>query len=1130
MKNFDLSAFSKYPALAREIVAEQWRAIFSPQTLGRAEDYAGSPRLRSLQAIALGPARLVLEGRVQGNGRRDYLTSVFFERGVAGWGFYTDCSCPVEVDCKHAAGLFICAKRELEEDSRTPSTGQGNTLNQWLASVAESPPTPKKKAAKKGASNALLYCLREQGSGYELALRTGRLNKSGGWNWDVSSSPRADPMKPAKYMSESDITICSLYHRACKLNYSYGNLRLEGEGVGKLLTEIAKQAPERFFVIGEKRKLHSIEITEEVEAIPKWQRETTGSLRPSWETPLDGVEVILPTDPHFALEKMGESYRLIPLREGAFPLALAAKWAQGPTISPSEVTTVAMALSKQTVFPVPEVVAAEKLSKSLPECQLRLHRANPFSHAGLHFSGQPEPVIGDLSFCYHGHPIVPDLALPLTQDEAFFVASDESLLEVPRDAEQEAAALTLLEQAFQLIPASRWDGAVQSDHCGALLPVEAAGSWDEAMAHFIVKGAPTLRERGWTIEVDPSAQFAMRSIEEEGLESELNDLPEHGIDWFQFSASYLTPEGDRQPLLPLLTPFLKKLDFEEIGSLLESLPDDDETLLRDPERAQSFLLFPTKRLLLLAKTLHELFGENPTDMPLHRLQAATLADALEMDSSATLRALAKLGENLRDVQNLPRPKVPKAVAAELRDYQLDGFHWMQFLASHSLHGILADDMGLGKTLQALTHLQAEVSGRRNQKRPSLVIAPTSVVSNWVNEAAKFTPKLKTLLLQGSDRKEKFDLIPEHHLIITSYALLVRDFEVLEAHDFHLLILDEAQYIKNPAAKVSQLVCRLTASHRLSLSGTPLENHLGELWSQMRFLMPGILGSSEVFRKTFRNPIEKQADRSAQLNLNSRVSPLILRRTKEEVATELPPKTEILHSIPLNKKQVDLYETVRAAMDGKVRDAIADKGLAKSQIIVLDALLKLRQICCHPQLLKLAAAQKVKDSAKMDFLTKVLLPQLLEEGRKVLIFSTFTTLLQKIEDHLAGEKVICAKITGQTKHRDREIEKFQEGRASVFLISLKAGGTGLNLTAADTVIHYDPWWNPAAENQATDRAYRIGQDKPVFVHKLISEGTIEERIVELQGQKAKLVEALLSEKTNRLKIDQETLGNLLAPLS
>ncbi len=506
--------------------------------------------------------------------------------------------------------------------------------------------------------------------------------------------------------------------------------------------------------------------------------------------------------------------------------------------------------------------------------------------------------------------------------------------------------------------------------------------------------------------------------------------------------------------------------------------------------------------------------------------AARIADALEIDHTETAAALATLGRNLRDIHGLPATAVPKSVKAELRPYQLDGFRWLRFLADNGLHGILADDMGLGKTLQTLAYLAA--AHQEKPGKPSLVIAPTSVVPNWAAEAARFTPRLKTHVHHGSDRGENQNHISKTDVVFTSYPILVRDIELLKAQDWHAVVLDEAHYIKNPKALTARSACQLRADHRVCLSGTPMENHLGELWSIMRFLMPGFLGSEKSFNAEVRKPIERDKLPATQLYLNRRIAPLILRRTKDQVATELPGKTTLVHRIDLTENQSALYESVRAAMDDRVRHAIAEKGLAKSHIIVLDALLKLRQICCHPCLLGTDAARQAGASAKLDHLTGELLPTLIEEGRRILLFSQFTSMLDLIAAHLDKKKTPFLKLTGQTKDRASLVEKFQTGAIPIFLISLKAGGTGLNLTAADTVIHYDPWWNPAAEDQATDRAHRIGQTKPVFVHKLVCRGTIEERILQLQSRKAKLVQALLSDETTGLRIDSETLTHLLAP--
>ncbi|MFT6861459.1 MAG: hypothetical protein ACJAVK_000011 [Akkermansiaceae bacterium] len=1134
----DLTAIFSRPDLVSELKGRDWTAVFDRKSLLRAESYTKPARLLRLDAFDLGESVNVIAS-FRGNSDPTYRTVLTFTRNERrNWAFGCYCSCPVAYDCKHSAAALIALTERLNRStgsiSRLRDPGDSEIAD-WLSTVSASLAVPAPSEEKEKPNNSFLaYCLvpptYSYESRYNLSLHVGRSLKNGEVRITTNSNANADPIRPPKYMRPEDIMPCTLYYQILRGSYQYGGLRLEGPQAGLLLQQALETG--RLYRLGDRQHPELLIPGDSILPEPIWENQPDGSARPTFAPPFSEAIGIINTQPPYILLPHPDPDRVAfhPLDLSRHSASFLKAWSNGPTLKPEQVATIATALQNRLpALPKPIPSKTEVLKKSKPQIQLYLHRANPFTHGGLHLSGQPEPIIAELTFRYHSHDFTPNLAEE-PKGKANFIASKKgAVYTIPRDTKIEREAILSLQHDHDIVPAGAHDPQIAPERRSALVPADPPSQWDIAIVAFMTHSVPLLREQGWKVTIDTTAKVNVHTIGPDDLDTGLAEHPDHGIDWFQFSASYLTPEGDKQPLLPLLSSYLRLLDFDTIDETLESLRDDDQTLLRDPDSPNSFLALPTLRLLSLAKTLHDLFGSNSPEEPLHRLQAAALADVLEMDSSQTLKDLAALGKNLKNVTTLPRPKPPKSVEADLRDYQLDGFHWMQFLARHGLHGILADDMGLGKTLQALTHLQAEISGRRTNKLPSLVLAPTSVVGNWKAEAKKFTPRLKTLLLHGPERKAEFPKIPKAHLVITSYALLVRDFEVLKDQDFHLVILDEAQYIKNPAAKVSQHVCKLRANHRLSLSGTPLENHLGELWSQMRFLMPGLLGSSEAFRKHFRTPIEKHGDSNAQLSLNSRVAPLILRRTKDQVATELPPKTEILHSISLNPGQIDIYETVRAAMDDRIRDAIADKGLAKSQIIVLDALLKLRQICCHPQLLKLPAAQKVKHSAKLDFLTDELLPTLLEEGRKILIFSSFTTMLALIQKHLEKEKIPFSKITGSTKDRQREIDEFQSGATPVFLISLKAGGTGLNLTAADTVIHYDPWWNPAAENQATDRAYRIGQDKPVFVHKLITEGSIEERIVQLQAQKAKLVEALLSAKTTKLQLDQETLGNLLAPL-
>ena len=480
-----------------------------------------------------------------------------------------------------------------------------------------------------------------------------------------------------------------------------------------------------------------------------------------------------------------------------------------------------------------------------------------------------------------------------------------------------------------------------------------------------------------------------------------------------------------------------------------------------------------------------------------------------------LASLARLRERSTGFEGVPAVEPPAALRAALRPYQRDGLAWLQFVAGCGLGGVLADDMGLGKTVQVLAHVACErASGR--MRSPVLVVAPTSLVFNWQDEAARHVPSLRVLALAGPDRASRFDAIDAHDLVITSYALLPRDLAGLAERRWHAVVADEAHRIKNPRTQAASALRSIAASHRIALSGTPLENHLGELWSVMQFAVPGLLGSEDAFRQRFRAPIERRPggiEAAERLQaLERRIRPFLLRRTKSTVLRELPLLTEVVRRVELGREQRDLYESLRAAMDARVREALARTGLARGRIVVLDALLKLRQACCDPSLLELPAARRVAASAKREELLE-LLHTLVDEGRKVLVFSQFTTMLDRIEAAIDADarlrRVPRSRLDGDTDDRRGAVEAFQQGDAQLFLLSLKAGGVGLNLTAADTVIHYDPWWNPAVQSQATDRAHRIGQDKPVFVYSLVCAGTIEERILQLQSTKRELAAAVLA---------------------
>ncbi|MGN6729427.1 MAG: DEAD/DEAH box helicase, partial [Rhodanobacteraceae bacterium] len=483
---------------------------------------------------------------------------------------------------------------------------------------------------------------------------------------------------------------------------------------------------------------------------------------------------------------------------------------------------------------------------------------------------------------------------------------------------------------------------------------------------------------------------------------------------------------------------------------------------------------------------------------------------------------------LRDAAERASDAVPEGLTVELRPYQREGLRWLNALAEAGVGGVLADDMGLGKTLQLITHLLA-LKERGALQQPALIVVPTSLIPNWLAEIARFAPSLRALALHGPQRSGDFSQIATQDIILTSYALLPRDVVTLRKQPFSLIVFDEAQQVKNPRTQARRAALTLRAPRCICLTGTPLENHLGELWSQVDLAVPGLLGDEGAFRRHYRVPIEKQRDEECQARLNRRLAPFILRRTKAQVASELPSKTEITRRVVLDGRQRELYESLRLSLADELREVIAQRGIAHSGIVVLDALLKLRQVCCDPRLVKLEAARGVRDSAKFELLMDML-PALLSEGRKVLLFSQFTEMLKLIANELERHRIPYVMLTGETRDRAEPVQRFQEGDVPLFLLSLKAGGVGLNLTAADTVIHYDPWWNPAAEAQASDRAHRIGQDKPVFVFRLITSGTVEERIEELKARKAELAEAVLEGGGTREKLsfDQSDLDALLAP--
>jgi len=649
-----------------------------------------------------------------------------------------------------------------------------------------------------------------------------------------------------------------------------------------------------------------------------------------------------------------------------------------------------------------------------------------------------------------------------------------------------------------------------------------------ALCAFTAYAIPQLRALGWDVTID--RDFPWQVVDGD---APLYAGAQSDGDWFTLELG-VEIGGHRVDLVPALLDLLDAIG--DLGTLARPASGRRCLAVRVDERR--WLPVPYARLRLLAKVLIELYGEGgrgtATRAPVIRAPliaelCATLHDGTRPvrwigDTRIRDRAFAlALGPRRSEPLALP----PGLLHADLRPYQREGVAWLQHLRAHGAHGILADDMGLGKTLQTIAHVAIEKAAGRLD-RPALVVTMTSLVGNWRRELARFAPSLRVGVYHGSDRRAL--ALAEHDVVITTYPLAARDRDELAEQPFHLLVLDEAHAIKNADAQASDAVRRFSARHRLCLTGTPIENHLGELWSLFDFLDPGLLGAKDEFAAHFRAPIEDKADTLRLAALRDRVRPFILRRTKATVAPELPPKTQLVRAVELAGAQRELYEGIRVAAHADVRAHIRQRGLAASTIAILDALLKLRQVCCDPRLVACDAARGVTGSAKLAILLE-LLAQELADGRRILVFSQFARMLGLISEALLARGIRHVALTGATTDRDKPIDAFQSGRADVFLISLKAGGTGLNLTAADTVIHYDPWWNPAAQAQATDRAHRIGQTKPVFVHDLIVAGSVEERMLALQRKKRMLASAILEAGTGLAgALDERDIDDLLAPLA
>ncbi len=1004
----------------------------------------------------------------------------------------TYCSCEAGGGCEHAVAALLYYLGLKAPAGRTQTNP---AICQWLSEIEASVATSGEQDSRGGSTRpntqprieVLLYLLDADEAGrVTLQLRRARPKRSGGYGrlLPFQGVRRA----PEGLLSPADRRILRLLPEAGQ--------PIPAADLSFLLEQLATTKRAYW----QDADGPAIQAAEPRAGSLIWRLQSDGGQRLAAH--VDDALVTLSGQPPLWLDATTGHFGLIQLD---LPEPMVAQLQEAPVIVPEEVPGIADTIKRQKLpLPVPQVPQRKRMANRLPVPTLRLARIN-------------EEAIAELHFAYGGHTVAADAGT-----EAICVFENGALCEYTRHPDAEAMAIQRLEAA-----GLHRQGALAS----ARFAPKHAGEWRA----FVAGALPELRGEGWQVSIETS--FPWRLVDAEHWQAEARRA-DRQPGWFSFDLT-IEVEGERHRVMPLLLALIRENSEAMSPKYLDAIDPDANLLVDLGDRR--LVPVPAKRLVPLLKGLTELYDpalqlrDGKLLLPLGR---ASVLDRLARAEGKSLHWLGdadlrRLGRELDQLGEQQVITTPDGLNGELRPYQREGVAWLQRLSQLGLGGVLADDMGLGKTLQVITHLLLEKEAGR-AKAPSLVVVPTSLLFNWEREVAKFAPGLRVLRLHGPQRHQAHQRLDQYDLVLTTYSLLVRDIEALHHRPWHLLVLDEAQAVKNPRAQAARAVRTLQAHQRLSLTGTPLENHLGELWAQFDFVAPGLVGNAAAFKRVYRRPIEQDGDEARLDALRERVTPFMLRRTKHAIASDLPPKTEIPLYAELVGGQRDLYEQLRLGQHARVREALAEAGHQKGQskVLILDALLKLREACCDPRLVGQEAPATAQESAKLELLLE-LVDDLMQAGRRVLIFSQFTRMLAIIETALAKQGLDWVKLTGETRDREAVVNRFQSGEVPIFLVSLKAGGTGLNLTAADTVIHYDPWWNPAVTRQATDRAHRIGQDQPVFVYHLLTRDTVEERIMTLQAQKAELGERLLGDATpsgSVSALDEAVIEDLFSPMT
>ena len=991
----------------------------------------------------------------QVRGTQGHVVTVYYPGGLHLRG---ECTCELAIDCEHvaAAALAVFA-REREYAARQEAAAREAVVGEWLAELGRQDGRGSSGAAGAPASdNVVAYVLDARDGELGLTvLQCSRLRR-GGLSSGTPIAALADPQRGApRWVEVDDLRRIAMLRAVARAAPQVTRL-----GVGRLHTELVRElaASGQLF-------WHSTRSPPLVYG-PALTDELTWRACPDFPDAhrlgLDAALVIVPARECHYLDPAAGC--IGPLELG-LPTELVQRLITGPPVPAAMRSTVERSL--RPLLSSGADAAADDYEDEQP--RPRLHAS--LAEGATALSLLAEAAYGEARF-------------PLARWDTAR-AADRDMIAEGRHQERLDALVA------------------QLPHGGA------ASSSLELLAdarHVAEVLVPTLRSEGWICELgeDFPHEAPLADVEFSETLRPLSDA--HG--WFAVELG-VTIAGRTVPLLPILLQAIRDgelvlaLDGEAVtrGAGLNLRLPEGELVHVPAERVQRWLR-PLVELELAGLDAHGL-------LKLPAFVAARLddrqagpgrfADSSQLDAAREhLTALLELS---------PRAEPPGFVGT-LRPYQRQGHAWLRFLHDAGYGGLLADEMGLGKTVQVLAFLEGlRQDGRLDASAPALVVAPRSVVGNWEREATRFAPGLRPALHLGADRAQDAAALTRAPLLVTSYQTLVRDLEHLRAIRWSCVVFDEAQALKNPDTQLRHAAAQLRAHTRFCVTGTPIENHLGELWSQIDLVMPGLLGRRRSFDAFFRRPIEKHGKQPPLELLRQRIRPFLLRRMKEHVEVDLPPRTEIVEPIDLDVPQRDLYESLRLTLDAEVRAALVKKGIQGASMVILDALLKLRQCCCDPRLVKLPEARRVPGSAKLERLMDML-AELADSGRSTLVFSQFTSMLALIEKECESAGLSHVKLTGTTRDRDEVVRRFQDGEARVFLISLKAGGVGLNLTRADTVIHYDPWWNPAAEAQAVGRAHRIGQDKHLMVYKLVARGTLEEAICRMQDEKRQLTDAAL----------------------